>query len=198
MDKNLTWHATKVTQQERSKLKGQKPCVLWLTGLSGSGKSTLANALEQRLFSMGYHTYLLDGDNVRHGLNKDLGFDEDSRVENIRRIGEVCKLFVDAGLIVLCAFISPFERERKMVRDLFEKEEFIEVFVDTPLELCEKRDPKGLYKKARNGEIKNFTGIDSPYETPENPEIHIISADLEENVDMILRLLSEKLEFRNR
>lgn len=194
MENNLTWHDTKITKEQRSKLKNQKPCVLWLTGLSGSGKSTLANALEQRLFTMGYHTYLLDGDNVRHGLNKDLGFDENSRIENIRRIGEVCKLFVDSGLIVLCAFISPFYKERQIIRELLDKGEYIEIFVDTPIEICEKRDPKGLYKKARNGEIKNFTGIDSPYEAPKNPEIHIKSENLDENIETILKYLSQKGE----
>lgn len=194
MGNNLTWHDTKITKEQRSKLKNQKPCVLWLTGLSGSGKSTLANALEQRLFTMGYHTYLLDGDNVRHGLNKDLGFDENSRIENIRRIGEVCKLFVDSGLIVLCAFISPFCKERQIIRELLDKGEYIEIFVDTPIEICEKRDPKGLYKKARNGKIKNFTGIDSPYEAPKNPEIHIKSENLEENIETILKYLLQKGE----
>ena len=194
MENNLTWHDTKITKEQRSKFKNQKPCVLWLTGLSGSGKSTLANALEQRLFTMGYHTYLLDGDNVRHGLNKDLGFDENSRIENIRRIGEVCKLFVDSGLIVLCAFISPFCKERQIIRELLDKGEYIEIFVDTPIEICEKRDPKGLYKKARNGEIKNFTGIDSPYEAPKNPEIHIKSENLEENIETILKYLLQKGE----
>ncbi|PZT47644.1 adenylyl-sulfate kinase [Helicobacter valdiviensis] len=192
MDKNLTWHTSSITKYQRAKLKNQKPCVLWLTGLSGSGKSTLANALEKRLFELGFHTYLLDGDNIRHGLNKDLGFDETSRVENIRRIGEVCKLFVDAGIIVIGAFISPFKKEREMVRELFEKGEFVEIFVDTPLEICEKRDPKGLYKKARSGEIKNFTGIDSPYEKPEAPEVHIISEKLEENVGMIMGILTKR------
>ncbi|EAK7842413.1 adenylyl-sulfate kinase, partial [Campylobacter jejuni] len=173
MDKNLTWHNTNITKEQRSKLKNQKPCVLWLTGLSASGKSTIANALEQKLHELGFHTYLLDGDNIRIGLNKDLGFDENSRVENIRRIAELCKLFVDSGLIILSAFISPFKSDRALARSLVKKDEFIEIFVDTPLELCEKRDPKGLYKKARNGEIKNFTGIDSSYEKPQNPEIHL-------------------------
>lgn len=192
MDNNLTWHTSSITKTQRAKLKNQKPCVLWFTGLSGSGKSTLANAVEKKLFEQGFHTYLLDGDNVRHGLNGDLGFDEVSRVENIRRIGEVCKLFVDAGMIVLCAFISPFEKDRKLIKDLLDDDEYIEIFVDTPLEICEKRDPKGLYKKVRNGEIKNFTGIDSPYEKPKNPHIHITKEDLNENVDMILRFLDEK------
>ncbi|EGK7522367.1 adenylyl-sulfate kinase [Campylobacter lari] len=193
MSKNLTWHVSSITKTQRAKLKNQKPCVLWFSGLSGSGKSTLANAVEKKLFEQGFHTYLLDGDNVRHGLNKDLGFDELSRVENIRRIGEVCKLFVDAGMIVLCAFISPFEKDRKLIKDLLDDDEYIEIFVDTPLEVCEKRDPKGLYKKARNGEIKNFTGIDSSYEKPKNPHIHIIKEDLNENVDMILRFLDGKV-----
>ncbi|EIB1740871.1 adenylyl-sulfate kinase [Campylobacter coli] len=192
MDNNLTWHASSITKAQRAKLKKQKPRVLWFTGLSGSGKSTLANAVEKKLFEQGFHTYLLDGDNVRHGLNGDLGFDEASRVENIRRIGELCKLFMDAGMIVLCAFISPFEKDRKLIKDLLNDDEYIEIFVDTPLEICEKRDPKGLYKKVRNGEIKNFTGIDSPYKKPKNPHIHIIKEDLNENVDMILRFLNGK------
>ncbi|EDO7882018.1 adenylyl-sulfate kinase, partial [Campylobacter coli] len=143
MDNNLTWHTSSITKTQRAKLKNQKPCVLWFTGLSGSGKSTLANAVEKKLFEQGFHTYLLDGDNVRHGLNGDLGFDEASRVENIRRIGELCKLFMDAGMIVLCAFISPFEKDRKLIKDLLNDDEYIEIFVDTPLEICEKRDPKG-------------------------------------------------------
>ncbi|EAK4474394.1 adenylyl-sulfate kinase, partial [Campylobacter coli] len=139
MDNNLTWHASSITKAQRAKLKKQKPRVLWFTGLSGSGKSTLANAVEKKLFEQGFHTYLLDGDNVRHGLNGDLGFDEASRVENIRRIGELCKLFMDAGMIVLCAFISPFEKDRKLIKDLLNDDEYIEIFVDTPLEICEKR-----------------------------------------------------------
>ncbi|OOX91984.1 adenylyl-sulfate kinase [Campylobacter coli] len=192
MDNNLTWHASSITKAQRAKLKKQKPRVLWFTGLSGSGKSTLANAVEKKLFEQGFHTYLLDGDNVRHGLNGDLGFDEASRVENIRRIGELCKLFMDAGMIVLCAFISPFEKDRKLVKDLLEEDEYIEIFVDTSLEVCEKRDPKGLYKKARQGEIKNFTGIDSPYERPKNPHIRITKEDLNENVDIILGFLYGK------
>ncbi|EGV1347646.1 adenylyl-sulfate kinase [Campylobacter coli] len=192
MDNNLTWHASSITKAQRAKLKKQKPRVLWFTGLSGSGKSTLANAVEKKLFEQGFHTYLLDGDNVRHGLNGDLGFDEASRVENIRRIGELCKLFMDAGMIVLCAFISPFEKDRKLIKDLLNDDEYIEIFVDTPLEICEKRDPKGLYKKARQGEIKNFTGVDSPYERPKNPHIYITKEDLNENVDMILGFLYGK------
>lgn len=193
MDNNLTWHTSSITKTQRAKLKNQKPCVLWFTGLSGSGKSTLANAVEKKLFEQGFHTYLLDGDNIRHGLNGDLGFDEASRVENIRRIGELCKLFMDAGMIVLCAFISPFEKDRKLVKDLLEEDEYIEIFVDTSLEVCEKRDPKGLYKKARQGEIKNFTGVDSPYERPKNPHIYITKEDLNENVDMILGFLNKEI-----
>ena len=165
------------TKQERAEQNQQKPCVLWFTGLSGSGKSTVANALEGALFERGRHTYLLDGDNVRHGLNKDLGFSAQDRVENIRRIGEVAKLFVDAGLVVMTAFISPYRSDRELVRELMEQGEFLEVFVNTPLEVCEERDPKGLYKKARAGEIKNFTGIDDPYEAPQNPEITVHTTD---------------------
>jgi adenylylsulfate kinase len=178
MNNNIVWHNHKITKADRGQKTAQKPCVLWFTGLSGSGKSTVANALEEVLFHNGNFTYLLDGDNVRHGLNKDLGFDERSRVENIRRIGEVAKLFVDSGLIVLTAFISPFQNDRDTVRTLLQEGEFIEVFVDTPIEVCEQRDPKGLYEKARQGEIKNFTGIDSPYEIPKNPEIHVKNDDI--------------------
>lgn len=173
MDKNIVWHDQRVTKKDRMKLTKQKPCVLWFTGLSGSGKSTIANALEEMLYHNGNFTYLLDGDNIRHGLNKDLGFNESSRIENIRRVGEVAKLFVDSGLLVLTAFISPFIKDRELVKNLFEEGEFLEIFIDTPLETCEKRDPKGLYKKARDGKIKNFTGIDSPYEPPKNAQIHI-------------------------
>ncbi|HEX9812705.1 MAG TPA: sulfate adenylyltransferase subunit CysN [Burkholderiales bacterium] len=170
---NIHVQALDVDKRARSALKGQRPCVLWLTGLSGSGKSTIANLVDQKLHAMRRHTYLLDGDNVRHGLNKDLGFTDVDRVENIRRIAEVAKLMVDAGLIVLTAFISPFRSERRMARALLQEGEFIEIFVDTPLALAESRDPKGLYKKARAGELKNFTGIDSPYEEPEAAEIRV-------------------------
>ena len=151
----------------------QKPKVLWFTGLSGAGKSTIANLVEKKLHSLGKRTYLLDGDNVRHGLNRDLGFTDADRVENIRRIAETARLFVDAGLIVLTSFISPFKSERRLARELLEEGEFVEIFVNTPLEICEVRDPKGLYKKARAGELPNFTGIDSDYEPPENPEIEV-------------------------
>jgi bifunctional enzyme CysN/CysC len=167
---NVHWQALDVNKEARAKLKGQKPAVLWFTGLSGSGKSTIANLVEKALAAAGKHTYLLDGDNVRHGLNKDLGFTDADRVENIRRIGEAARLFVDAGLIVLTAFISPFRSERRMARELLGEGEFLEVFVDTPIEICMQRDPKGLYEKAKAGKIKNFTGIDSPYEAPERAE----------------------------
>jgi bifunctional enzyme CysN/CysC len=170
---NVHWQALDVDKNTRSALKGQKPAVLWFTGLSGSGKSTIANLVERALVAEGRHTYLLDGDNVRHGLNRDLGFTDADRVENIRRVGEAARLFVDAGLIALVSFISPFRSERRMARALLGAGEFIEVFVDTPLEICMQRDPKGLYEKARAGTIKNFTGIDSPYEPPENPELVI-------------------------
>ena len=168
--------------------------VVWLTGLSGAGKSAIANMLETRLFAMGRQTYLLDGDNVRHGLNKDLGFTDADRVENIRRVAEVAKLFVDAGVIVLTAFISPFRSERQMARALLEKDEFLEVFVDTPLAVAESRDPKGLYKKARRGELKNFTGIDSPYEAPLDAEIRIDTTQLSvgQAVERILETLIER------
>ncbi len=170
---NIVWHEHKVSKEEKIDLKGHRPFIVWFTGLSGSGKSTLANAVEDLLYEKKLHTFILDGDNIRHGLNKDLGFSDGDRIENIRRIGEVAKLFVDSGTIVLTAFISPFVKERDMVRHMVSENEFIEVFVDTPIEVCEQRDPKGLYKKARQGEIKDFTGINSPYEAPKNPEIHL-------------------------
>ena len=170
---NIVWQALDVNKAARAAIKGQKPCVLWYTGLSGAGKSTIANLVDKRLHAAGRHTYLLDGDNVRHGLNRDLGFTDNDRVENIRRIGEVAKLIVDAGLIVSTAFISPFRAERQMARALVGEAEFIEIFVATPLGVAEQRDPKGLYKKARRGDLKNFTGIDSPYEEPEKPELTI-------------------------
>ena len=190
---NLTWHATDITKASRSLQKGQRPCVLWFTGLSGSGKSTIANALEHKLHELGRHCYLLDGDNVRHGLNKDLGFTDQDRVENIRRIAEVSKLMVDAGLIVLVSFISPFRSERQMARELVEDGEFIEVYMDTPLDVCESRDPKGLYKKARAGQIKNFTGIDSAYEPPTSPELSLSHAgDVHELSDRVMGFLRAK------
>lgn len=172
-DENVVWHPHAVTRADREQKHGHKGVVLWFTGLSGSGKSTVAGALEQALHAIGVSTYLLDGDNVRHGLCRDLGFSDDDRRENIRRVGEVAKLMVDAGLVVLTAFISPHRAERDMVRDLLNKDQFIEIFVDTPLAICEARDPKGLYKKARAGELKNFTGIDSVYQAPEAPDVHL-------------------------
>jgi bifunctional enzyme CysN/CysC len=188
---NVHWQAIDVDKQARAALAGQRPCIVWLTGLSGSGKSTIANLVERKLHALGRHTYLLDGDNVRHGLNKDLGFTDADRVENIRRVGEVARLMVDAGLIVLASFISPFRAERDTVRALVEDGEFLEVHVDAPLALAESRDPKGLYRKARRGELKNFTGIDSPYEAPEQPELRIDSGELsaEEAADAVIAAL---------
>jgi bifunctional enzyme CysN/CysC len=190
---NIHWQALDVNKQARAALKGQRSCVLWFTGLSGAGKSTVANIVEKRLHALGRHTYTLDGDNVRHGLNKDLGFTDADRVENIRRVAEVAKLMVDAGLIVMVSFISPFRSERRLARELMQPDEFFEVFVDTPIAEAEKRDPKGLYRKARRGELKNFTGIDSPYELPEHAEIHLHTAlySPEEAADQILTKLRE-------
>lgn len=187
---NIVWHNMNVEREHREKLLNQKAVLLWFTGLSGAGKSTVASLLEKRLHEMGKLTYLLDGDNVRHGLNSDLGFSEEDRIENIRRVGEVSKLIVDAGVITISTFISPFKEDRENVRKLLGKD-FIEVFTDCPLEVCEKRDPKGIYKKARKGEIKNFTGIDSPYEKPENPEITVSTHlnSLEECVKLIISYL---------
>jgi bifunctional enzyme CysN/CysC len=170
---NVPWQPVDLHKAERAVALRQRPCCVWFTGLPASGKSTIANLLEKRLHSEGRHTYLLDGDNVRHGLNRDLGFTDADRVENIRRVAEVARLMVDAGLIVLVSFISPFRAERRMARALFEPGEFVEVFVDAPLEECERRDPKGLYARARRGEVRNFTGIDSPYEAPEAAEVHV-------------------------
>lgn len=187
-------HEGNIKKEDRQRQKGHKSAILWFTGLSGSGKSTLAHAVEEKLFEMGIHTYVLDGDNIRTGLNKDLGFSAEDREENIRRIGEVAKLFVDAGIITLTAFISPYKKDRQFVRDLVEDGEFIEIYVKCPLEVCEQRDVKGLYQKARQGIIKNFTGIDDPYEEPENPEI-IVETDkesIEESVNKIIKYLEEK------
>ncbi|ELP5730459.1 adenylyl-sulfate kinase [Vibrio vulnificus] len=193
-DENVVWHQHAVTKEQRAKLKQQKPAVLWFTGLSGAGKSTVAGALENRLAEQGFHTYLLDGDNVRHGLCSDLGFSTQDRRENIRRIGELAKLMADAGLIVLTAFISPHRAERQLVRDLLPEGEFIEVFVNTALEVCEQRDPKGLYKKARAGEIRNFTGIDSEYEVPLSPEIDLPAGEksIEQLVDQLVESLIQR------
>jgi bifunctional enzyme CysN/CysC len=192
--RNLHWQALDVTQTLRAELKGQRPAVLWLTGLSGAGKSTIANLVEKRLAAEGRHTYLLDGDNVRHGLNKDLGFTEQDRVENIRRVSEVARLMTDAGLIVLVSFISPFRAERDAARALFAEGEFLEVFVDTSLAEAERRDVKGLYGKARRGELKNFTGIDSPYEAPENPELRVDTQKVsaEEAADLIVEQMRRR------
>lgn len=194
MANNIVWHQHEVDKARRAEAKKQKPCVLWLTGLSGSGKSTIANLLEKKLAEHGKHTYLLDGDNVRHGLCGDLTFSDKDRVENIRRIAEVSKLFVDAGVIVLTAFISPFRTERDFCRRLLTDGEFVEIFVDTPIEECEKRDPKGLYQKARQGDIKDFTGIDSPYEAPENAEITLTFSgqSAEQSAEQLFDLLKQK------
>jgi adenylylsulfate kinase len=193
-DENVVWHQHTVDKSFRANLKQQQPAVLWFTGLSGAGKSTIAGALEQRLAQLGYHTYLLDGDNVRHGLCNDLGFSEQDRRENIRRIGELAKLMADAGLIVLSAFISPHRAERQLVRDMLPQGEFIEVFVNTKLDVCEQRDPKGLYKKARAGEISNFTGIDSEYESPQSPEIDLAAG--EKSIDELVEICLTALQVR--
>ncbi|MEW4487891.1 adenylyl-sulfate kinase [Thalassoglobus sp. JC818] len=191
---NVHWHDHRVSSEDRKKLKGHKSCVLWFTGLSGSGKSTIANTVDHKLAEMGKHTYLLDGDNIRMGLNKNLGFSAEDRAENIRRIGEVGKLFSDAGMITLTAFISPYRADRDAVRALLEDGEFVEVYVDASLETCEARDPKGLYKKARAGEIKGFTGIDDPYEVPEKAEL-ILDSDskgIDELADEVIAFLKER------
>ena len=191
---NVHWQAVDVNKAARAALKSQEPSVLWFTGLSGSGKSTIANLLEKKLHASGRHTYLLDGDNVRHGLNRDLGFSDADRVENIRRVGEVARLMVDAGLIVIVSFISPFRTDRELARGMFAEREFIEVFVDTPLDECIRRDPKGLYAKALNGEIRNFTGLDSPYEQPLNPELHVQTLGLtpEQAVDELMDRINRR------
>jgi adenylylsulfate kinase len=191
MSTNITWHEASLTKESRRKQFGHHSFVLWFTGLSGSGKSTVANAAAKALFDQGLNPYVLDGDNIRHGLNKDLGFSEEDRTENIRRIGEVSKLFVDSGQIVLTAFISPFIKDRELVRELLDADEFIEVYIKCPVDECEKRDPKGLYEKARKGLIRDFTGIDSPYEEPVNPEI-VVETDkysVEESVEHIIQYL---------
>ncbi|SET68094.1 adenylylsulfate kinase [Oceanobacillus limi] len=194
IQQNIIWHPTVVTKKDRHQLNNHKSCVLWFTGYSGSGKSTLANELDCQLYDLGVQSYVLDGDNIRHGLNKELGFSAEDRIENIRRVGEVAKLFVDSGQIVMTAFISPFQKDRDQVRKLFEEHEFIEVFVDCPFEICERRDPKGLYQKARNGKIKDFTGIDSPYEKPLNPEltIHTAQTSVQNAARQIIKHLRKK------
>ncbi|MES9944066.1 MAG: adenylyl-sulfate kinase [Candidatus Thiodiazotropha sp.] len=194
MSSNIVWHSHPVDQETRSQQKFQRPLVIWFTGLSASGKSTIAGALEQILTGQGYHTYLLDGDNVRHGLCRDLGFSDDDRQENIRRVGEVAKLMADGGLITLAAFISPFRDDRRLVREIMPEGQFVEVFVDADLSVCRERDPKGLYAKAERGEIKQFTGIDSPYEVPEKAEVHIPAGEISvaEAVNQLLAYLHEK------
>lgn len=194
MDNNIVWHHATVTRKRREELNQHKSVVLWFTGLSGSGKSTLAHALEEQLHQRGGRTYVFDGDNVRHGLCGDLGFSAEDRKENIRRIGEMAKLFVDAGIIALTAFISPFKDDRKNVRDLFRDDDFIEVYCHCSIEECERRDVKGLYKRARAGEISDFTGISSPYEVPENPEISIDTENqsLDESVEQLLEILIQR------
>ncbi|MFJ7935853.1 adenylyl-sulfate kinase [Sporosarcina sp. NPDC096371] len=190
---NIVWHDSEVTKEHRRLQKGHKSAIIWFTGLSGSGKSTISVALEKALYTKGFHTYRLDGDNVRHGLNNNLGFSPDDRSENIRRIGEVAKLMVDAGLFTLTAFISPYLEDRNQVRNLVEQDEFIEIYVKASLDTCEQRDPKGLYKKARLGEIKSFTGIDAPYEEPDRAEIVIDTNQLgiDESVEVIMAYLRE-------
>ncbi|WP_195781682.1 adenylyl-sulfate kinase [Priestia megaterium] len=191
---NITWHDAGITKEERREQNNHHSFVLWFTGLSGSGKSTVANAVAKALFDKNIRNYVLDGDNVRFGLNKNLGFSAEDRTENIRRIGEVSKLFVDSGQVVLTAFISPFQEDRAQVREILEGNEFLEVYVECPLEECEKRDPKGLYKKARSGEIRDFTGIDSPYESPANPELTINTStqSVEECVQTVIEYLTNR------
>lgn len=193
---NIVWHHAVITRTHREKLNEHRSAALWFTGLSGAGKSTLAHAIEERLYSMGCHTFVFDGDNVRHGLCSDLGFSPEDRGENIRRIGEMVKLFVEAGIIAMSAFISPFKKDREWVRSLLGKENFIEIYCDCSLSICEKRDGKGLYAKAKRGEIPEFTGISSPYEAPENPELHLKTGDmtLEECADTVIKyLLARKI-----
>ena len=188
---HVYWHQGAITRKDRERLNGHRGITIWFTGLSGSGKSTLAVAAEEALYERGCHTFILDGDNVRHGLNKDLGFSPDDREENIRRLGEVARLFRDSGIINLAAFISPYRKDRQVARSLAEDDSFVEVFVDCPVEICEQRDPKGAYKKARQGIIKSFTGINAPYETPKNPELHLRTDELSvgESVHRIMRYL---------
>lgn len=188
LNKNILWQELAVKQEHRSQIKNHHPKCIWFTGLSGAGKTTIANLLEKALLDRGIHTYLLDGDNIRHGLNKDLGFSDLDRAENIRRVAEVARLMFDAGLVVITSFISPFAADRKMARDLFKQSDFIEVFIETPIKVCEERDPKGLYAKVRKGELKGFSGIDSPYQPPSSPEIVIRTEEqsLDASVDLLL------------
>ncbi len=193
-NKNITWHNTTISIKDRHLLNGHRSCALWFTGLSGSGKSTLANAVDYELFQNGFRSYVLDGDNIRLGLNRDLNFRKEDRKENIRRIGEVAKLFVDSGQIISSAFISPFREDRELVRNMFKADEFIEIYLNCPIQICETRDPKGLYKKARKGEISDFTGITSPYEPPLSPEIIIETnrMTIKDSVEKIFSFLKEK------
>jgi adenylylsulfate kinase len=194
ISKNIYWHEGDISREDRQRQYGHKSVCIWFTGLSGSGKSTIARKLEEKLFERGVKTYVLDGDNVRHGLNNNLGFSHEDRTENIRRIGEVSKLLVDAGIVVMTAFISPFKEDRRKVRKLMKEGEFIEVFIEATIETCEERDPKGLYKKAKAGEIKEFTGISSPYESPEMPELVVNTTeetDINNNAEKILKYLEE-------
>lgn len=197
MGKNIKKHQYRINKSERQKLNGHNSFLIFFTGLSGSGKSTLANALEEKLNQKKVHTYVLDGDNVRHGINKNLGFSPEDRSENNRRIGEISKLFIDAGLVVLAAFVAPYKKDRNFIKETVNSDNFVEVFVNTSLEECEKRDVKGLYKKARAGEIKNMTGISAPYESPENPDIEVSHLNtIEESVDIIFQAIKDKLELK--
>ena len=195
---NIVPHDFHISREDRQKIKAHKSIVVWFTGLSGSGKSTLANMVEKKLFETGIHTFSLDGDNIRKGLNNNLGFSKEDRRENLRRISEVAKLFVDSGTVVIASFISPLKADREVVKEIIGKENFVEVYVNTPLEICEKRDVKGLYKKARAGEIKNFTGIDAPYEAPENPDLEIRTneEEAEKSAERIVVFLKKKLEIK--
>lgn len=198
MQENIIPHNFQITREQRSALKNHNSCLLWFTGLSGSGKSTVANAVEQRLFEMNVHTYTLDGDNVRKGINNDLTFAPEDRTENIRRIAEISNLFVDSGIVVLAAFVSPYKKDREMIKNTVKDVNFVEIFVDTPIEECERRDVKGLYAKARKGLIKDFTGVNAPYEVPENPDIRIDTTQMsiEASVDYILKKLKNKLDLK--
>lgn len=190
----IVWHEHKISRLDREKIKNQKGCVLWLTGLSGCGKSTIANMLEERLNAEGYHTYLLDGDNIRHGLSAGLGFSEKDRTENIKRVAEAAKLFVDAGIILIASFISPLRKHRQEAREIIGEKDFIEIFIDSTFGECVKRDPKGWYKKALNGEIEGYTGVDAPYEKPEEPDIHIKTnkVEMEEGAERIIKIINKK------
>lgn len=197
MEKHITNHDYRINREERQKLNGHNSFLVFFTGLSGSGKSTLANALEEKLNHLKIHTYVLDGDNVRRGINKNLGFSPEDRSENNRRIGEISKLFIDAGLVVLAAFVAPYRKDRHVIKETVGFNNFVEVFVNTSLEVCESRDVKGLYKKARAGEIKNMTGISAPYETPENPDVEVSQLHtIEESVDMVFKAIKNKLELK--